>query len=316
VVLIFFPEKLIFAHMKIFTAICIFLYAMGSRAQVVKLPFNGNTRDTSGNGYHATNYGATLTTDRFNQANSAYAFDGTNDYMTIPSPFDYQYRTVKFWIYLNSVTSQIQAAYTSDNPGLQYGMTTSAMVKSNGDKLRSNAGNSVVENTINTGQWYMVTIAVNNDSFFCYLDSSLVGARVNNKVKSIDGMAKTVIGSSRGGFNSYWGGKIDDITVWNSYLTPAQVKALYKSESQNTTGIATVTPQPVNVYPIPFNQFVCIELPDASDIRISSMTGQLIYSTRSPGGKTEMPTDTLAPGLYVLEVTNKHSAYSRIIIKN
>jgi gliding motility-associated-like protein len=47
------------------------------------LPFDGNTLDVSGNGNHATNSGAVLTTDQFGNANSAYQFDGSDDYMHI-----------------------------------------------------------------------------------------------------------------------------------------------------------------------------------------------------------------------------------------
>jgi hypothetical protein len=44
-------------------------------------PFNGNANDESGNGNNGTVNGATLTTDRFGNANSAYSFDGLNDYI-------------------------------------------------------------------------------------------------------------------------------------------------------------------------------------------------------------------------------------------
>ena len=43
-------------------------------------PFNGNANDESGNNINGTISGATSTTDRFGAANSAYSFNGTNDY--------------------------------------------------------------------------------------------------------------------------------------------------------------------------------------------------------------------------------------------
>src|ERR1700744_2259523 len=43
--------------------------------------FSGNTNDASSYNIKATNYGATLTTDRFGNANSAYSFNGVNEYM-------------------------------------------------------------------------------------------------------------------------------------------------------------------------------------------------------------------------------------------
>ena len=44
-------------------------------------PFNGNANDVSGNGNNGTVNGATLTTDRFGNANSAYSFDGVDDFI-------------------------------------------------------------------------------------------------------------------------------------------------------------------------------------------------------------------------------------------
>jgi len=47
-------------------------------------PFNGNTNDESGNGNHGTNFGATLTTDNNGIQNSAYDFNGSSSYISIP----------------------------------------------------------------------------------------------------------------------------------------------------------------------------------------------------------------------------------------
>ena len=53
---------------------------------VAYYPFtNGSLNDSSGNGNNATNYGATPTTDRFGNANGAYSFNGTSNYLILPS---------------------------------------------------------------------------------------------------------------------------------------------------------------------------------------------------------------------------------------
>jgi hypothetical protein len=49
-------------------------------------PFNGNANDESGNGYHGTVYGATLTSDRNGNTNSAYSFNGISDYIEFVNP--------------------------------------------------------------------------------------------------------------------------------------------------------------------------------------------------------------------------------------
>jgi hypothetical protein len=46
--------------------------------------FNWNAKDSSGNNNHATVNWPTLTVDQFGNANSAYAFSGANQYITLP----------------------------------------------------------------------------------------------------------------------------------------------------------------------------------------------------------------------------------------
>ncbi len=64
-------------------------------------PFNGNAADESGNGNDGTVYGATLTKDRFNNDNSAYKFDGNNDYIVINHSdmlnFNHEI-SISFWV--------------------------------------------------------------------------------------------------------------------------------------------------------------------------------------------------------------------------
>ncbi|MEJ2507847.1 MAG: LamG domain-containing protein, partial [Ignavibacteriaceae bacterium] len=67
-------------------------------------PFNGNANDESGNGNNGTVYQASLVSDRFNNPNSAYKFDGVNDYIQIPNSTILNFSnsiTVSFWIKVN-----------------------------------------------------------------------------------------------------------------------------------------------------------------------------------------------------------------------
>jgi len=58
--------------------------AAPSGGLVASYLFNGNANDSSGNGHDGTVYGATLAADRFGNANSAYSFDGIDDYIGVP----------------------------------------------------------------------------------------------------------------------------------------------------------------------------------------------------------------------------------------
>ena len=58
-------------------------------ALIAYYPFHGNVNDGSGNGHHGTAYGPTLTQDRFGNVDSAYSFDGVDDYIAIENHPDF-----------------------------------------------------------------------------------------------------------------------------------------------------------------------------------------------------------------------------------
>jgi gliding motility-associated-like protein len=65
-------------------SLCSIFLSLQSKAQLsnaglaLYLPFNGNANDASGNNYHGTVTGATLTNDAFGNPNSAYHFNGNS----------------------------------------------------------------------------------------------------------------------------------------------------------------------------------------------------------------------------------------------
>jgi hypothetical protein len=73
---------------------------------VAYYPFNGNANDESGNEYNSIVYGATPTSDRKGNPNSAYDFDGINDWIHFPNTKDnliFQNQiSLTFWIKMRS----------------------------------------------------------------------------------------------------------------------------------------------------------------------------------------------------------------------
>jgi hypothetical protein len=93
--------------------------------------FSGNANDKSGNNNHGTVNGATLTEDRFGIPNSAYIFDGIDDYITLPQDFDYSERTISLWFNAVNIPewnydidpdNSFRIIYTSDHPNIENGM--------------------------------------------------------------------------------------------------------------------------------------------------------------------------------------------------
>jgi hypothetical protein len=69
---------------------------------VAYYPFDGNANDESSNRHDGTVNGPTLTEDRFGNANSAYSFDGVNDFIEIANSdtleIGYHDYTIAAWI--------------------------------------------------------------------------------------------------------------------------------------------------------------------------------------------------------------------------
>ena len=71
-------------------------------------PFNGNANDESGTGNNGTVNGATLTTDRFGNANSAYNFNGSSEFIEVTHNSSLTFTTgVSFSFWLNIPDSSL-----------------------------------------------------------------------------------------------------------------------------------------------------------------------------------------------------------------
>jgi Concanavalin A-like lectin/glucanases superfamily len=70
-------------------------------------PFNANANDATGNGNNGTVNGATLTTDRFGKANSAYNFNGSSLISVNPAQFKNQSYTYATWVYLDNLPAVV-----------------------------------------------------------------------------------------------------------------------------------------------------------------------------------------------------------------
>jgi hypothetical protein len=69
----------------LFLILCLGYSTNTFSTRVAFFPFNGNANDSTGNNHNGIVSGATLTTDRFGKANSAYSFNGSSDYIEITS---------------------------------------------------------------------------------------------------------------------------------------------------------------------------------------------------------------------------------------
>ena len=200
-------------------------------------PFSGNANDVSGNGNNGTNNGATLTTDRNGNANSAFNFDGNNTHIDVPSNNSLQLSnnyTISGWFNANvffntnisdrSIVSKVQSTgwyggYEVMIGGLSNDITHVGNVGGNNFNVGSTGYN------INT--WYMFTATYNGSIMNLYMN----GVLVNSQPKSGNletGNLPLRFGMRDGNFQ-YFNGKIDDIGIWNRALTQQEITTMYNS---------------------------------------------------------------------------------------
>jgi hypothetical protein len=219
-------------------------------------PFNGNANDESGNNLNGNVIGATLTSDRFGNVNSAYNFDfatvgfGTQtDEIYIPyAPIlNSTAISISVWVYqrqyvwsgntnppMSTIAARVQFGYS--NPNGEVWMLNSG---TNGINGFSGAPN------ITLNSWTHIVTTFENGTGNIYINGSLVSSQNNLSPLNINGNSGISIGESNQA-NGYWwptDGVIDDFALWNRALTPCEIADLYNAQlgSLNTTSTTSIT---------------------------------------------------------------------------
>ena len=232
-------------------------------------PFCGNANDASGNGNNGTVNGATLTTDRFGNVNSAYSFDGVNDEISanIPLlPIGNSNRTLVTWI--NTNVSGFN--YNNSHPYLgtiaAYGNSAGGnvifpqMIENNNFKAYFESGsssNQLFSNTaINNGDWHCIVTTFNGLNVKMYIDGVLNATTSNITLIT----ANSVFGIGYCPWaNIHFQGKIDDISIYNRALTSQEITQLYNIGNQTTTYLWSTgdTTANINVNPTQTTTYYC-----------------------------------------------------------
>src|ERR1017187_1105850 len=128
-----------------------------TKGLVAYYPFSGNANDASGNGHNGSVNNATLTTDRFGNANCAYSFNGSVG-ITVPtlSNTGTSGATLSLWVKTTTTVSAVQLV--QGVPGVIYlnlftsGHYLGVFDGSGGNNSASNESKT----SINSGSWYNI----------------------------------------------------------------------------------------------------------------------------------------------------------------
>lgn len=216
-------------------------------------PFNGNA-DASGAGNNGVVNGAILTNDRFGASNSAYLFDGINDYIDLGAGYSYNSHSFSLWarrdsVGANQILSKINnGPYDTQNSelsitGFTIGTGSSwVSLNTSATGVNYSTWNHIV-GTYNgaTGAAKMyVNGFLDNTSAPSYVDVTstpiYVGARP--------------FWSGAGGTTFYFKGAIDDISIYDYEISQSMVDSIF-AYNPLATGISVILKEEIKVYPTP-----------------------------------------------------------------
>ena len=215
-------------------------------------PFNGNANDESGNGNDGTVNGASLTTDRFENSNSAFQSGQLTPLVSVPNiNINSGSFTCSYWVKYSSNPINTSIADVSHEWIGNGTFTTFRQLNSNigfaaagsngvGDQTIINSNNS-----IDTSTWNHIVVMRSNQLMEIWVNGLNVASDYLVQNGSLTSSNTFYIGGDPGNTAlnplAKFNGKIDDIGIWNRTLTAEEIQQLYTINACTFTIYDTIT---------------------------------------------------------------------------
>ena len=296
---------------------------------VAYFPFNGSTNDESGNGNNGIRYGASLSIDRFGVANKSYSFNGTSNYIEVPDN-----PTLRF---NNSFSISLWASLTNPYP-LNYNMTL--IDKSLGSTYPDSyaiytghwtGGDTAVDAgycnnstcigndnvfTLKLNTWYNIQWifdkTLNIESFF--INGNLINSQPISGIIEYDSNPLAIgRGLLYGSYAEFFGGKLDDIRLYNRALTDAEIQQLYHEGGWVSIPSYINYDFNIELYPNPTTEKVYIKSTKIVQLKVYDFVGKLLFT----GNTNNCNEVTLKQkGIYLLELTSdNNTVYKKVVVQ-
>lgn len=218
---------------------------------VASYTFNDGTTNDGVGTNHATNHGATLTTDRFGVPNAAFDFNPSNDaYISIPSSAALNFGTGDFTISLWFKSSAIGGTGVILNRGEGTGATRRIFIRANtpadyslqwrlGDNTMTVLTDDLNNPNLFDGQWHHLVLVRSTQHMKFYVDGFfeeqltdplLAVSNHNNSRDFLLGVQDSVLSNSTP-MGSYFDGAIDDVRFYDEELDIQQIIELFGEQS-------------------------------------------------------------------------------------
>ncbi len=199
-------------------------------ALIAHYDFQGNTLDSSGNGNHAAAAGASLTSDRFGNSDSAYFFDGVDSISTplFRQTYDLDF-SVAAWFQFNGAASDFYRPIVAVDTGeffIGKNWSNTNIGIENGNWVN----NVAVGTNAWDGGWHHIAVTFDATSpgsaltGKLYLDGVLVGTSGWSNAASAAG--QLYIGHEVTNPTNWFLGSIDDVRFYDHVLSQPDINGL------------------------------------------------------------------------------------------
>ena len=209
--------------------------ALSTVGLVASYPFDGNSRDSSGNGNDAIVVGATLTQDRFGVNGSAFHFDGNNQYLVVLGPkslpFGNAPRTITAWVKPEAAGGTL--AMVQQGNGECFGRMFGVGYFTTGLYFWGGCQDFSSGFEVPLGKWSFVAISYDPPFLRAFVNANSQGTNIGvlntTASKLFIGATTTNNGAS---FRGFFKGSIDEINFYDRALSDLEVGAVYSQTAQ------------------------------------------------------------------------------------
>ncbi|MBC7863227.1 MAG: T9SS type A sorting domain-containing protein [Bacteroidia bacterium] len=287
---------------------------------VAKYSFNNaNANDEAGTNNGTVN-GATLTTDRFGNANKAYSFNGSAyiDCGNTPAIQNliYQY-SVSAWFKRSSASGsyEVIAAKWANNPVSEHFFlaTTGSQVAWAAAGPGNNGTTSPPSFSFNA--WHHAVFTWDSSGAHqVYIDNVLTtNTNLASHIVNATSPVNFLIGAQSPSFRLF-NGDIDDARIYNRVLTATEVDSLFNEPDPMTIGINEQETEvnTITLFPNPASSAIQVTVKKATTVSVINVLGQEILKQNIQKSET-ISVSTLEPGIYF--VKDLTSGFTKKFIK-
>lgn len=285
---------------------------------LIHYSFTNNANDLSGNNFNGIP-NATLTSDIFGNPNSAYSFNGQDEYIDFPNNNELKPQlpvSFYFWVKLDNIQPENTVLFTTDfdednHSGVWMNLSSTGRISINygdatGNTTSANRRSKTGLTILSANEWYhIVGIIKDFDDMEIFInctndDGTYSGSGGDLGYSSNSGS----IGRKDANTNLpayYLKGVLDDFRYWNRELNTTEINTLCNQSTLSTPLFQSILNK-TSILSNPVSDLLQIKTSEKFEsIKIYNSMGILVHQEKF---NTNMNVEFLNPGFYILKLTN------------